>query len=141
VQEAFVEMARQPSVPENEVAWLYRVVRNRALNAARSRRRRQCHEAKVAQFRPAAAPGLDPLDTLALGEALDDLPPVERQLVVLRVWGRLEWNEIATVTDLPKTTACRRYQLALAQLKTHLEPSCSAKINPNPPKSTGCPTS
>ena len=42
VQEALVELARQASGPDNPVAWLYRVVRNRALNAARSARRRGC---------------------------------------------------------------------------------------------------
>ena len=37
VQEALVELARQPATPDNPAAWLYRVVRNRALNAARAR--------------------------------------------------------------------------------------------------------
>ena len=37
VQEAFVELARQPELPRNIVAWLYRVVRNRALSEARAR--------------------------------------------------------------------------------------------------------
>ena len=32
VQEALIELARQPRVPENVVAWLYRVVRNRAVS-------------------------------------------------------------------------------------------------------------
>src|SRR5438874_10860712 len=35
VQEAIIELARQPKSPQHVVAWLYRVVKNRALNAAR----------------------------------------------------------------------------------------------------------
>ncbi len=51
VQEAFVELARQPKVPHNIVAWLYRVVRNRAASEARSARRRKRREsAAVAGF-------------------------------------------------------------------------------------------
>ena len=45
VQEAFIQLARQPSPPNDPAAWLYRVVRNRAMNMARSERRRRHHEA------------------------------------------------------------------------------------------------
>ena len=48
VQEAFVELARQPEVPQNTVGWLYRVVRNRAASEARSARRRKRRESAVA---------------------------------------------------------------------------------------------
>ena len=44
VQEALVELAGLAVKPENPKAWLYRVVRNRALNTARSARRRAGHE-------------------------------------------------------------------------------------------------
>ncbi len=39
VQEALVELARQRQSPDYVVAWLYRVVKHRALNAARGDRR------------------------------------------------------------------------------------------------------
>lgn len=144
VQEALVELARQPSVPENVVAWLYRVVRNRALNAARGSRRRRIREEKAARLRPAeSASGapLDPADALAVAEALDGLPPLDRQLVVLRIWGQLTWEEIATVAGLARTTACRRYRQALTTLKNGLEPPCSTKNNPHIRPTTGCRTS
>ena len=38
VQEAFVELSRQRTLPRQPVAWLFRVVRNRAISAARLRR-------------------------------------------------------------------------------------------------------
>src|SRR5712671_6215315 len=44
VQEALVELARQRQSPEHVVAWLYRVVKHRALNAARGDRRRRERE-------------------------------------------------------------------------------------------------
>src|SRR6185503_17221915 len=42
VQESLVELARQAKPPEHAVAWLYRVVKNRALNAARGERAVEC---------------------------------------------------------------------------------------------------
>src|SRR5215216_5389321 len=47
VQEALVELARQRQSPEHVVAWLYRVVKHRALNAARGDRRRRERESQV----------------------------------------------------------------------------------------------
>src|SRR5438552_13831220 len=52
VQEAFVKLLAQKHPPAQPVAWLYRVVRNGAVSAARSARRRQRHEAAVAERTP-----------------------------------------------------------------------------------------
>src|SRR5260370_23966564 len=57
VQEALVELARQPSAPENLRAWLYRVVKHRALNAARGARRRLARESRIANERLVATAG------------------------------------------------------------------------------------
>ncbi len=48
VQEAFLQLVRQREEPRNAVGWLYRVVRNRAISAARSAGRRTRHEAAAA---------------------------------------------------------------------------------------------
>src|SRR3954465_12361900 len=47
VQEALVELARQRESPDHVVAWLYRVVKHRALNAARGDRRRRERESRA----------------------------------------------------------------------------------------------
>jgi hypothetical protein len=49
VQEAFVKLVRQRRPPEDAVAWLYRVVRNGALDAAKMARRRQRRESAAAK--------------------------------------------------------------------------------------------
>src|SRR5438874_331573 len=49
VQEAFVKLVGQARAPERIVAWLYRVVRNGAVSAARARLRRFRHEATAAE--------------------------------------------------------------------------------------------
>src|SRR6267378_4197513 len=52
VQEAFVKLAAQRPLPDNLVAWLYRVVRNGAISAARGERRRRHHETVAAAQAP-----------------------------------------------------------------------------------------
>lgn len=125
VQEALVELARQEHLPEKPVAWLYRVVRNRALNAARAERRRRGHE-EAASILVTARRQQDAnhADTLALAEAVDALEPTARELVVLRVWSGLGWQEIAQLCGTSSSTAQRHYVRALTQLRIQLEPSC-----------------
>ena len=48
VQDAFMALARQSVVPERVVPWLYRVVRNGAIAAARQTGRRRRREARAA---------------------------------------------------------------------------------------------
>ena len=48
VQEALIELAGQPRTPDDAAAWLYRVVRNKAISALRSARRRKRHETVAA---------------------------------------------------------------------------------------------
>ena len=117
VQESLVELAAQGATPENPVAWLYRVVRNRALNASRAERRRAAHEqAAVAghalwRASPAAATSVELKDALATLEA------TSREIVVLRVWGELAWQEIGEIVGRSKSAAQRDYVAALEKLR------------------------
>src|SRR5690606_18060501 len=95
VQEALVELARQPATPDNPTAWLYRVVRNRALNAARASRRRAANEQAAAKVRGEHRfSGAGPAEQAELNDLLKTLPDDAREIVVLRIWGRLAWREI-----------------------------------------------
>src|SRR5262245_47864729 len=76
VQESLLKLATQQPPPDNPVAWLYRVVRNLALSAARAQQRRRRHEAEVAgRLAPWFLPneGLG-LDIAAATQALQSLP-------------------------------------------------------------------
>ncbi|MEX2317739.1 MAG: sigma-70 family RNA polymerase sigma factor [Pirellulales bacterium] len=127
VQEALLELARQSSVPENSVAWLYRVVKHRALNAARGARRRREREARVAQRRllDDDTKAFDRWDAQAVTEALHQLGENQRELIVMRIWGRLTFDQIAAALSISRSTAHRVYHQALLQLRERLEPPCS----------------
>lgn len=130
VQEALVELARQAAAPENPSAWLYRVVRNRALNAARAERRRSAHEQTAAQARGERRDGnggrdARPAEFVELVDLLNTLDPEAREIVVLRIWGQLAWREIAEIVGGSPSGAQRHYIQALQQLRRHWEPqSC-----------------
>jgi RNA polymerase sigma-70 factor (ECF subfamily) len=128
VQEALVELAQQPQPPNHLLAWLYRVVKNRALNAARGARRRRERESRAMADRFIAAQqstAFDRDDLLAAIEALEQLNIDERELVVMRIWGGLKYDEIGEALAISTATAHRQYERALERLRQILETPCS----------------
>ena len=127
VQEALVELARQATPPENLHAWLFRVVKNRALNAARGERRRRAREDRAAEARFVTdrTASSDGLDGLVVSEALDGLAPVEREVIVMRIWGAMTFAEIAAALKSSTSNVHRQYQQALAALRQRLELPCT----------------
>jgi len=127
VQEALIELAAQPQAPPNVVAWLYRVVRNRAVSQFRSARRRQRREQLALRLRPRRE-GEAPAELTAeeLADALDSLEGDLREAVVARTWGGLGFEELAALTGCSTSTAHRRYEAGLAALRQKLELPCPA---------------
>jgi RNA polymerase sigma-70 factor (ECF subfamily) len=130
VQEALVELARQRTQPEHLLAWLYRVVKHRALNMSRGARRRREREARAMADRfVATSSTLDQSDALAVAEALEQLSEDARELVVMRIWGALTYEEIATAMGTSVASAHRQYERALVSLREILESPCSTNEN------------
>ena len=119
VQEALVELARQSPLPDNPVAWLYRVVKHRALNRLRSENRRKQHEqqAWLRRFSHQASAQINEQQHRELTDALAQLPAPQREVVVLKTWGGLTFSEIASLTGESSSTAHRQYQQALTHLR------------------------
>lgn len=131
VQEAFVKLAGQRREPENILAWLYRVVRNGALAAARAQRRRRHHETIAARrtpswFQPNESVGLDGEVAAA---ALRELPLEQRETIIAHLWGGLTFEQIAELSGVSSSTAHRRYLAGLSALRERLHLPC-----PNDPK-------
>jgi RNA polymerase sigma factor (sigma-70 family) len=119
VQEAFIRLMRQRPVPGNVVGWLYRVVRNEAVSAARRSGRRTRHESAAAARREPwfKSSADDVLDAAAAVVALESLPIAEREVIVLRLWSALSFDEIAELTGTSTSTAHRRYEQGLKLLR------------------------
>jgi RNA polymerase sigma-70 factor (ECF subfamily) len=130
VQEAFVKLAAQRQPPDNILAWLYRVVRNGALTAARAERRRRHHETVAASrtpswFAPADAARLDGETATA---ALQTLPLEQRETLVAHLWGGLTFEQISELTGVSSSTAHRRYLAGLSALRERLRVSCPNEV-------------
>ena len=114
VQEALIELARLRIKPDNPRAWLYRVVRYRAINMARSASRRAVHEQLAARLQPSDG---SRTESTELRDAVASLPEEIREAVVLRVWGGLTWEESADVTGASSSTMQRRFAEGLRNLQ------------------------
>ena len=131
VQEAFLKFATQRKPPEHPVAWLYCVVRNGAISAGRAAQRRHRYESRAAAqtptwFVPAENAGLD---AEIATRALQQLPLVQREVIVAHIWGGLTFEQIADLTGTSASTAHRWYVAGLSALRERLGVIC-----PNTPR-------
>ena len=105
--------------------WLFRVARNRRIDAQR-RDRSGLIDPDDPFFHPAASEPAD--QTVDAGRrderirfAMADLPEEQRSLVKLAFFDGLSHSEIATKTDLPLGTVKSRIRLAFARLRKAIE--------------------
>jgi RNA polymerase sigma-70 factor (ECF subfamily) len=118
VQQVFLRLLGKESVRLREPRpYLYRALRNTALNFRRESSREQERWEEAALF--AAPPGLES-GGLELEAALRELPDEQRQVVLMKVWGGLTFQEIAEVMDVPANTAASRYRYGLGRLRQRL---------------------
>ncbi len=133
VQDALVELVSRRERPERVAAWLFRVVRNGAISAGRSIRRRRHREQQSATseawFENAAAA----LDAEAASAALASLSAELREVVVARIWGELTFVEIGELTGTSSSTSQRRYEAGLRVLQAKLEKPCATQEHPSNP--------
>ena len=125
VQEAFLKLVCQRRPPLDAIAWLYRVVRNGALDAAKMARRRRKRESAAARpVRWFVEPEVNGLDAETAVAALQRLPPEQREVIVARHWGGLNFEQIADVAGCSASTAFRRYSAGVEELRKQLGASC-----------------
>jgi RNA polymerase sigma factor (sigma-70 family) len=124
VQEAFIRLAEQPMLPADPVAWLVRVIRNQMLTWHRERTRRRRRE----QSRAADTSWLDgresehdQLYAQEVAEQLRHLDAEPRQVIVMHLWGRLTFEQIAEILSSSRSTVHRQYHRGLAELRSRCE--------------------
>lgn len=123
LQESLMELLRQERPPEHPEAWLFKTVRRRAMNLARGERRRAKHHQRAGRERePWFVDGAeDEFDSRGLAAMLERLPPLEREIVVARVWGDLSFEQVAELVGISTSAAHRRYHSALSLLGHMIE--------------------
>ena len=125
VQDAFCKLVALRTAPDDPAAWLYRAVRNAAIDAGRSEQRRRRREAAVARpdrwFAEREADGLDAVQAV---DAMKALPAGQREVIVARLWGGLTLEQIAGVAGCSVSTAHRRFEAGVAALRERLGVPC-----------------
>ena len=121
VQDAFLKLIALAAKPREVVPWLYRVVRNAAIDAGKADRRRQHREQAVARpehwFVETAVHGFDAAKAI---EALKNLPGEQREIIVARLWGGLSFEQIGATAGCSASTAFRRYSAGIDCLRQEL---------------------
>ncbi len=130
VQEAFVKLVAQRTRPDQPGAWLFRVVRNGAINAATAARRRRRHEAEAAgetsTWFEAKTHGPEDasLDAETASAALQVLPLEQRETIVAHLWGGLTFEQIGELSGRSSSTAHRLYTAGLSAIRERLGVTC-----------------
>lgn len=122
VQEAFVRIWRlYGHTGEVAPGLVYRAIRRLAIDWARSIDRRQAREQRVALDSPLSFSFDRTLEQderkHALMRAVERLPDQQKEVVTLKIWGELTFDEIARTLDESLNTVASRYRYALQKLK------------------------
>ena len=130
VQEAFVQLLRQPRAPQNVRAWLYRVVRNTASSMFRRLRHRTLKQRMARHPEPQwfDARSDDKMDAQHAQCLLEALPRIQREIVVMRIWGQMTLKEISDLVHRPVSSVHRQYEAALETLREKWEVAPCARI-------------
>lgn len=106
-------------------SWLFRIAMNLTINMSRSKTVRRIEDRDIDAFPPAAGVEAAQGEQRLLADerarrvrgAVEGLPPRQRQVVILRMYEELQFNEIASVLDCPIGTAKANFFHAMQNLR------------------------
>ncbi len=123
LQDALIDLAHHTQDLRDPVAWLFKTVRCKALNQARSEQRRSKYQQIAAEQRDPWFT-TDPNRSIEIGEVeamVAELPALEREIVIARIWGDLSFEQIAELVERSPSFVYRRYQHTLSELEKKFE--------------------
>lgn len=132
-QEVFLRASRVAvprDSPDGQRAWVFRIARNLALNYRRDAQRRPLF-AELTEVPQGACQEI----AVAVREALTRLPPIERDVFLLREAAGLTYDEIAIACELSPDAVRSRLHRARQKLRASLTPrriatSVSSSLKP-----------
>lgn len=119
LQETFLALTQMEFIPAKIENYCVRTFRNRALNHKRSLWRRLTREWESLRWFEKT---LDetPAECAAM-KLLAELPPDQREAIVLKIWHGCTFEEIAGLLEISPNTAAGRYRYGLQKIKTKLK--------------------
>jgi RNA polymerase sigma-70 factor, ECF subfamily len=119
VQETFIALMQKAEMPREPEHYCLRSFRNRALNYKRSLWRRLTRELESTRWFEKTE-GESPAERIAM-QQLAELPPEQREVIVLKIWNRCTFEEIGELLEISPNTAAGRYRYGLQKIKAQLE--------------------
>jgi RNA polymerase sigma-70 factor (ECF subfamily) len=123
VQQVFTKLADSAPALDTPERYLRRAVRNECYSrlAARAAAPSPAGDTRaLLEAAPDAAVQPDPADRLTVEAALRELPAEQREVVLMKVYEGMTFEEIAAETGVPLNTAASRYRYALDKLRRQL---------------------
>ncbi len=115
LQETFVALLERETSPDDPARYAVRSFRNRALNHHRTLWRRLTREFESQRWFE-RGPEESPAERAAM-RCLAELPPLQREVVVLKVWHEHTFEEIGELLGISPNTAAGRYRYGLEKLR------------------------
>jgi len=125
LQEALVETwNRTPDHAPPPLPLVYATIRRRAIDLARSNERRTRRELHDDPARPALFEDETEMTGMRdlLESGLKGLGDDQREVVILKVWGGLSFDEVGAALDISPNTAASRYRYGIEALRKTLKP-------------------
>ena len=119
VQQVFVGLLRAGSAVDSDERYLRRAVRNECYSAFR-RRRREPESSPEPFLEAVSAADTRPDERIAIEQAMRVLPPEQRDVIHLRLYEGLTFQEIADLFGESKNTIASRYRYAIEKMREQL---------------------
>lgn len=124
VQEVWLDVLRQlPRLKDAGAftTWLYRIAHGKAMLEGRRNGRAPATTTAVEDIADEKEESFSPEDAARIHAALDQLEPIQREVLVLRFLEELSYDEIGQIVGCPLGTVRSRIHYAKSNLKRHLE--------------------
>jgi RNA polymerase sigma-70 factor, ECF subfamily len=128
LQQIFTRLAKAPDLlhgAREARPFLIRLAHNAAIDLMRRRGAREKYHGQLADEISVFAPAENPDESEfrdSLSRALAELPPDQRAVVHLKLWGNLTFEQIAETLDISPNTAASRYRYGIDKLRDRLRP-------------------
>jgi len=119
IHRLFLTVLENPTSIDELRPYLFRAIRNAALNQLRDSSRELDLSEQEPWFENRNFSREAELD---LRSALRELPPEQREVLLMHLWGGLTFAEIASVLAASPNTVASRYRYALNALRRRLQP-------------------
>lgn len=126
VQEGFFRFWRSRHRADDPVAYLYACIKRCAMEWHRADRRRSRREEAAAREEVWGSQSLflqrleQDERRIAIEAAVRNLAETQREVLVMKIWGKLSFPQIAKVLGISANTAASRYRYALEHLRHQL---------------------